>query len=133
MRALAADTIRANSLGNYGGFLLAHGRPGMAYVEQSLKHLEAAAPGIRDSLHVELAFYRYAHGSHDEQVAALVELPTLIQNGMRSAGWDLSANVERAASDGHHNPALVRDLAAVITAGADPSSLDTYEEWRNAT
>jgi hypothetical protein len=53
-------------------------------------------------------------------------------DGIRSPGWDLSLNVERAIKDGHPNPELLQDLAKVVAEEMDIKELDKYKEWRDA-
>lgn len=53
-------------------------------------------------------------------------------NGARSPGWQLAPTWERAIADGHPEPALLKQIAAVISDGADAAALDAFEAWRNA-
>jgi hypothetical protein len=88
----------------------------------------AERPEDKD-LRTELEFYRYAHGDRELRAAALRSLRELIEGGVRSPGWDLSSNIERAIEEGHPSPAFLRALADVIAAGGDTSTLDAFREW----
>jgi hypothetical protein len=70
-------------------------------------------------------FYRYAH-SKDEglQNKTLKEIKKILGDGVRSPGWDLSGNVERAVKDGHPQPEFLRKLAKVVSDEADIKSLN---------
>jgi len=86
----------------------------------------AARAAPAPDLSLELAFYRYAHVS-DDLDAALGELRRLIADGIRSPGWDLSANVDRATATGHPEPGLLADLAIVISEDAPVATLNRYQ------
>ncbi|MEW6217287.1 MAG: tetratricopeptide repeat protein [Candidatus Bipolaricaulota bacterium] len=119
-RALELDPDDAVATGNYAGFVLALGRTalGMELVSRAM----ALHPP--DPLRVELLFYVYAHGTPADRAQALGELHALLDKGVRSPGWDLSANVARAAEDGHENPGLLRELAAIIAEEASSTGLN---------
>ena len=55
----------------------------------------------------------------------------LIGEDAQSPRWDFSPNMARAEEDGHPNVPLLKALAAVIADGAEPSTLDAFEEWQN--
>ena len=55
--------------------------------------------------------------------AALGNLKQLSTDGVRSPGWDLVGNVERAKQDHHPEPELLAKLARVISGVADLSDL----------
>lgn len=57
----------------------------------------------------------------------------MLVNGARSAGWNLSDNIERARESGHPNVALLEGIARVISDGASLSTLDEFPEWREAS
>ena len=122
-RAIEADPKHANTLGNFAQFLLARGT-----TTEGIRSLEAAERFCdgRDDLRVELAFYRYAH----VKGSSLAPLRALVMAGARSAGWDLSITIARAIEDGHPEPDLLRDLASVISDGADASCLARHPAWQ---
>ena len=60
------------------------------------------------------------------------DLHGLIADGVRSPGWDLVANVDRAVESGHPEPELLADLAHVIAEGAPAETLDRYPAWKGA-
>jgi hypothetical protein len=67
-------------------------------------------------------FYRYAHfASQYEQ--ADKEIIKLLKKGVRSPGWDLSPNIERAKLDGHPAPDRLEKLAKIITGDAPLDTL----------
>ena len=109
-KALELDPNHANTNGNYAGLLLAQGRKqkALAYLEKAEKLSDH-----RD-LDLELAFYRLAHfpNSYDESKARIQEL---LAEGIRSVGWDFSANIARAEQDGCEYVDELRELAARIT------------------
>ncbi|MBF0151894.1 MAG: hypothetical protein HQL84_17905 [Magnetococcales bacterium] len=122
-RAIAADPKNANILGNYAGFLLARKRKA-----EGLERLQAAF-GLRlpqqRSLHLELLYYATIHAP-DRYPEALSTLKRLIVDGVRSPGWDLSGHVAIAREHNDPRAELLAQLAAVISDGADPASLDRF-------
>ena len=62
----------------------------------------------------ELQFYQYAH-KLDNSEDALNRLKDLLCKGVRSLGFNLQDNVDRAIEDGHPNPELVQRLADILT------------------
>ena len=127
-RALDADPDHANNLGNYTGYLFALGQAEAA-VSLAMRALEQAKRPKHDQLLAEVQNYRYTNGSADERPDALKALKTLIEEGVRTPGWDFTPNVERAEADGHPEIDLVRALAAVLSDGADPATLDAFDAW----
>ncbi len=110
LKALKAEPDLADFNGSYAQMLLATGRKeeGTAYLEKAFKHCE------KDSLALELWFYRYAHfEEHREQ--AQKEIEQLLAKGAQSVSWDFSSNIERAIADGHPNPEELKRLAAAIS------------------
>ena len=109
-KALEFEPNHANNNGNYAGFLLAQGRK-----QETLAYLEKAEKlsGRRD-LDLELTFYRLAHfpDSYADSKARILEL---LAEGIRSVGWDFSANIARAEQDGCEYVDELRELAARIT------------------
>ena len=55
----------------------------------------------------------------------------LIGEDARSPRWDFSSNIARAEEDGHPNVPLLKALAAVITDGTEPATLDAFEKGQN--
>ena len=109
-KALELDPDHDIANGNYAGFLLAQGRKQEAstYLKKAEKLSDI------DQLNLELAFYRLAHfpDSYDESKARIQEL---LAEGIRSVGWDFSANIARAEQDGCEYVDELRELAAHIT------------------
>ncbi|MBF0175086.1 MAG: AAA family ATPase [Magnetococcales bacterium] len=122
-RAIAADPKDANILGNYAGFLLARKRKA-----EGLERLQAAfgqlSPQERP-LQLELCYYATIHAP-DRYPEALSTLKRLIVDGVRSPGWDLSGHVAIAREHNDPRAELLAQLAAVISDGADPASLDRF-------
>jgi Tfp pilus assembly protein PilF/cellulose biosynthesis protein BcsQ len=126
--ALEIDPKDANRLGNFAKLLFAigHSEEASDYLNKSL----GQHPQEKDLLS-ELAFYRYAHcWSGDKQ--AFGSLKEVIDSGARSPGWNFKANVERAIKDGHSEPRMLEQIAAVISDGADIASLDRFPAWKRA-
>lgn len=130
-RALAAEPESSNTLGNYAGFLFAQGERSRA-VELAGRALETANPRLDDGLIAEVRFYQWANGPADEAALRLAELKVLIGGGVRSEGWDFSANIERLAQERPDDVGWARKLADVITGDAEPDILDEWDAWRAA-
>lgn len=130
-RALEVDPNHADILGNYAGFLLARGDrdKGFAYLRQALSGANVA---MQSSLILECRYYQYAHSPANERPEALTAMRTFLDRGVRSPGWDFADNIQRAELNEHPNLPLLKALAPVITEGAELSTLDQFEEWRNA-
>ena len=127
-KALERDPEHANNLGNYSSLLFVTGRQSEAL--ETLRRSEAAA-GDNDVLRVELLFYRIADDP-ESWPARPNHLSALLSGGARSVGWSLLKNIERADKDCHPNPALLRALAKVIDEQSPLSSLDEFQEGRDA-
>ena len=127
-RAVEADPKHANNLGNYAGLLLAQGKAdaGRTLLERCLA---VRSQDTKDALAVELAFYAYAHGAKDDRKKWLTRLKQLLGADIKSLGWNLEANVQRALRDKHPAKSWLKKLAAVITEGADIASLNHWKEW----
>jgi hypothetical protein len=82
-----------------------------------------------DPLLIECYFYRYAHAWKDVGDESLARIPESIRQGIRSPGWDLSLNVERAIADGHPEPEFLTVLAAVIADEKGVAELDAFDVW----
>lgn len=111
-KALESDPNHANHLGNYAGFLLGLGR-----IEEGKQYLSKAFRAINDSEHgllLELWFYTLAHFP-DRADEARQRIHDLLNKGIRSIGWNFSANISRAQEDGCIYVAELQDLAKRIT------------------
>ena len=109
-KALELDPDGINKNCNYAGFLLALGRK-----QEALIFLDKAEKLSKNpELDLELAFYHLAHfpDSYAESKARILEL---LAEGIRSVGWDFSANIVRAEQDGCEYVDELRELAARIT------------------
>jgi len=71
---------------------------------------------------VEMWFYRYAHFANRYKQAD-EEIIKLLKKGVRSPGWDLSPNIERAKLDGHPAIDRLQKLAKIITGDAPLDTL----------
>lgn len=110
-KALEADPNHSNSLGNYSQFLLSKGRK-----DEATPLLIRAFENCEDekSLLLELWFYRYAHyPAYMEEAKQHIE--ALLAEGIRSPGWDLQPNIDRAIADGHPDQAELKRLAVAIS------------------
>ena len=131
-RALEADPNDADNLGNYAGFLLSLGRmsDGFNYLRRAL----AGATEPEEPLKLECQFYRFAHEANSQQRHnALAEIEALIDEGVRSPGWALSKNVERARQDDHPDMELVEQLAKVIADQAKANTLKRLRAWKKVS
>jgi Tfp pilus assembly protein PilF len=130
-RAIAANSDDINSLGNYIGFLLAVGKN-----QEGLSSLGRiwSLPQLKNEqmLLTELLFYGFAHGDADDRLKHLRDLRHLLESGVRSPGWDLSRNIDRACADEHPDCAWLERLAAVVADEADLTSLSDWSTWREA-
>jgi tetratricopeptide (TPR) repeat protein len=110
LKALEAEPDDADFNGNYAQMLLASGRKeeGTPCLEKAFKNCD------NDALELELWFYRYAH-YEEQRDYAHQEIEQLLSKGVRSVGWDFTANIERAIADGHPDPEELKRLAAAIS------------------
>ncbi len=111
-KALESDPNHANHLGNYAGFLLGLGR-----IEEGDQYLSQTFHAINDSqqaLFLELWFYTLAHFP-DRADEAREHIYDLLNKGIRSIGWDFSANITRAQMNGCPYVDELQDLAKKIT------------------
>ena len=128
-KALEADPEDATNLGNYAGFLLALGRGdvGWPYFKKARDLAD------REDLKLELLFYEYAHTADTtERVKRLADIKKMIASGVRSPGWDLAQNVERAIADGHPERKLLAKLAKVIADEDKAKTLEAFKAWKKA-
>jgi hypothetical protein len=130
-RALNADPVNANILGNYAGHLLALGRSeGLDVLDRALAEIDAESP---PGLALECTFYLFAHGPAERRNGALRKVHEMIEAGERSPGSNLSRNVKRGLQDGHSEAAWLSQLAAVINGDSEQSSLEAWPAWRQAS
>jgi tetratricopeptide (TPR) repeat protein len=127
-RALAADGRHAASLGNSSQLLLARGEEKVARERLALLDSIQEVP---EDVRLEAGFYRVAHFA-ESWPTGLKSVKEWVTRGVRSAGWDFSPDLRRAAASGHANLPLLEALARVITAGAVPAILDAFPEWQAA-
>ncbi len=107
-RELAPDNTHNN--GNYAQMLLALGRKDEAtpLLAKAFEHCK------KDDLLLELWYYRYAH--YPEYIMeAKQKVEELLARGVRSPGWELQPNIERAIADGHPEPSELKRLAKAIS------------------
>ncbi len=128
-RALECGSRNTNALGNYAGLMLGLGRTvvGLSALNQVISRLSSVPSGT--GLEAEVWFYAYAHRPAEERQAALQKLKALLTGGLRSPGWDLTLNVERARLDGHLESEWLQVLADVITKDEDIAKLDDWPAW----
>ncbi|MGR8981085.1 MAG: tetratricopeptide repeat protein, partial [Gammaproteobacteria bacterium] len=107
-KALELEPNDADYNSEYAGFLLTQGKQ-----ELASPYLEKALRRDRDDLLLEYWFYHLAHYP-DCRGQAKQQIEALLQKGVRSPQWDLSANIERAVQDGYPDPEELRQIAARI-------------------
>ncbi|MBI5646918.1 MAG: tetratricopeptide repeat protein [Ignavibacteriae bacterium] len=126
----AINPTDVNIASNHAGLLLALGRTdGLEKLAEAVKLLDSTDKPV---VELECSFYRYAHGPVADQLTALRDIRTLIDKGVRSPGWDLSRNVERAIQDGHTEAPWLGKLAAVINGDAAEDVLADWPAWNEA-
>ena len=130
-RALEADPTDAGILGNYAGFLLAWGKT-QEGLQQLDRAIQAQTLETNEASLLEWQFYRYAHAPEAKRAEALSEIRGPLEKNVRSPGWDLTQNIERAREDGHPNTELLEALAKVISENRDLATLDPFDEWQKA-
>jgi protein O-mannosyl-transferase len=131
-RALEIDPNNIHSLGNLAGLLLAKGdqEAGMELLNRAM----GLASNLVDTrLRIELWFYKYAHGSEATRGGSLSALRSLLDQGFRSPGWDLTRNSARACEDGHPECKWLEPLAKVITESADLATVENWPAWQSAS
>ncbi len=131
-KALEADPKHASLLGNYAGFLLGRGRQaeGLSFLDRALT---AEGFSERPTLAAECWCYAFVHRRPEERAAALKELKAVLSAGGRSPGWDLAPHLAQARTSGRADLPWLEKLAAVISDGADLSTLDGWAEWNSAS
>jgi tetratricopeptide (TPR) repeat protein len=118
-RALAANPTNADALGNYAGLLFALGEIDRA--ESLARRAEQAVlEDPHDPVHIEVAFYRLANGPEEGRPAALHQVLSLLEQGVRSPGGELTLNLEAADEAGRTGGPDLRELAQRITTVVEP-------------
>jgi Tfp pilus assembly protein PilF len=129
-RSLEIAPDYAIHLCNYAGFLFYRDRraDGLQYLNKALQTEPT------ETVLLEGRFYQYAHLTDAEiRRTAIVQMKVLLLQDVRSPGWNLSRNVERAIADGHPQPALLLKLAHVIADEAKIDELSGFQEWNSPT
>jgi len=111
-KALKIDSKHASNNGNYAQFLIITEKK-----EEAKKYLEKSFELNKNEkcdLLLELWFYKYAHFLEfiDE---AKKKIEELLQEGIRSVGWNFSQNIEIAIKNGHPHPEKLKEFARRIT------------------
>ncbi|MBF0401398.1 MAG: hypothetical protein HQL90_11585, partial [Magnetococcales bacterium] len=124
-RAIESDPNDANTLGNFAGFLLGIGNPSGLEILKRVVALEST----EEALQLELAFYCLAHWP-EQWDAALRQTRLLIAKGVRSPGWDLTANCHQAALQQHPQVDFLRALAQVVADNATAETVQHFSCWQ---
>ncbi len=128
-RAMEVDPNLTIYLANLSGLMLARGK------EEGLTHLQRALEQLQSkpypTVELECAFYLYAHGPAEQRTKALETARRLIESGVRSPGWDMSRNVQRAQEDKHPESQWLEKLAKVIGDEAEVEVLNNWSAWAN--
>lgn len=130
-QAIEADPKHANILGDYAQLLLATGKKKEG-LEKLREGTSLHAGQKENDLSTELAFCWYAHGPAKERPEWLGRLKTMLKDGVRSKGWNLTSNVERAIDNGHPAKNWLGKLATVIANDAKITSLNEWKAWKDA-
>jgi protein O-mannosyl-transferase len=112
-KAIEADSKNANNLGNYAKLLITTTKEKEAkdYIE---KAFEANKDKQKDALELELWFYCYAI-FWNEYPQAKEKIQELLNNGIKSPGWNLKEIVRIAKEKNHLEPELVEKFAKEIS------------------
>jgi len=132
-RAEAAAPNDAYVLARCAGFLLAGGNEdGYTLLERSMAAPDAARQG--QSCLLASLLYLYAHAESAQlQEYALNRIRTLLNEGVRSPGWDFAENVKRAAISGHPEAEFLEKLADVVVGQVDLAALSQFDAWKKET
>jgi hypothetical protein len=87
-----------------------------------------AAPSVGPMARLEIAFYLFVHVP-DHAADALAAVQRLISEGVRSDGWDFTANLERARANNDPRLPFLSALADVISGKAEVDILSQFPEW----
>jgi tetratricopeptide (TPR) repeat protein len=109
-KSLEAEPDRVITNGNYAGLLLARGRTAEAkpFLERAEKYADSK------SLQLEFHFYRLAHFPKTAD-ASRKAITDLLEQGVRSTGWDFSQNIEQAEKEGCTYVDELREIAKRIS------------------
>ncbi len=127
-RSVQVDPNNVSRLANFVQLLLAQGRikDGLPLLDKAI-----AMQSANDAVNLELWFYVLAHDlSRFDQ--ALGRIKGYLLAGVRSKGWDLSANCKWAQEDAHPQMDFLDALAQVIGNGEAVTELDHYGCWVEA-
>ncbi|NGZ05187.1 MAG: tetratricopeptide repeat protein [Magnetococcales bacterium] len=128
-RSLQVEPNNIVRLGNFVQLLLCNGREveGLPLLHKALMQLDNAPPDLK----LELWFYVLAHDlpRFDE---ALHHIKGMILAGIRSPGWDLQCNCQRALQNHHPEAELIQSLAEVISGSAPVTPLNHFAAWKRA-
>jgi MinD-like ATPase involved in chromosome partitioning or flagellar assembly/Flp pilus assembly protein TadD len=115
--AIRLQPKHANNLGNAAlpNLLLGDTQRGQQLIERA-----RALPERLPALDLEMCFYEFAFQLRED---AFGDMLNLLENDVRSPGWDLSPVVEAASEHGHPHLERVRQAAEVIGGRASLTSL----------
>jgi tetratricopeptide (TPR) repeat protein len=112
--------------GNYGGLLIAMGKPeGFDRINKTF--FLTKGNRFYDSLKLECFYYIYAH-SEDENARrmCLEKIKRYLLDGIRSPGWNPAANFRKAVMDDHPEPAFLSKLGRVISGELSLADLKAF-------
>ncbi|WP_350288270.1 hypothetical protein [uncultured Croceitalea sp.] len=110
--SLRLEPERPNHNGNYAQLLLMTGKK-----DEATEYLEKAFRFNGDrkmALLIELWFYRYAHYP-EYLLEAEQKIEELLEESVRSVGWDFSQNIKAAIKENHPNQKKLKEFAKQIT------------------
>ena len=125
-RAVELDPENANHLANYARLKFERGLIAEG-VELADRAVAVSGPGDKPVV-AEVAIYFLALGLHDRQEESLRSLKRLIDEGVRSPGWDFGRILARSREFGGGRPLTVA-LAGVISGDLDPEVLAERQDW----
>ncbi len=108
-------------------FVQGRHQEGLGLLERAFDAAMGDEPQRRDiDLLLELWFYRYAFDRNVKRDAIKATI-WLVKEGAKVTRVDLGPVVSRAVSDDHPDPDILRELARVVSGGAEPERLERFD------
>ena len=126
-RAITADPINANNLGNYAQILFVRSDD-MKAINLADKAISLAGNDEKPLL-TECHFYLFAHSPKHRKESGGA-LKSLLAEGVMTGDWSFEMNLERLRREEDPRLELLEAVARTLEDG-DTSRLDAFEEWRD--
>jgi hypothetical protein len=76
-------------------------------------------------------FYQYAYSEQENSQERIIgKIKVLIEEKIRSSGWNMNEIAERAIRDGHSCPAFLIKLTELVSGKISVQELDNFELWK---